>query len=327
MCVFGDCQMAGACHVQCSVPAIATPMPLKTKTKTKSVEPREAGRNGGGYSLGFVEFKPVGREREREEYAAADLHVGTTGVKLANPPCTLAFVYGTLKQGFSNHWLIEDAVSKGHARFIGVAKTKQRYPLVCGPFQVPFLLDMPARGLHVKGEVYAVGLLIPYVSLPSYILTLCLDLSSVAAFACVFQGLCTLVVSSQLSHVVHFSLQISHRLLICLFVAEWVWFVLYYVEDSNSFTFVDSIALVHQVDSSGLLIRFAPPCVFPGLYNVVARFENSSSIRLRILICVHFGHVCSTEPDCFLFLADLFGFLSVCLWLKILSIFIFYCHL
>lgn len=150
--------MAGACHVQCSVPAIATPMPLKTKTKTKSVEPREAGRNGGGYNLGFVEFKPtktVGREREE---CAADLHVGTTGVKLANPPCTLAFVYGTLKQGFSNHWLIEDAVSKGHARFIGVAKTKQRYPLVCGPFQVPFLLDMPARGLHVKGEVYAVGL-------------------------------------------------------------------------------------------------------------------------------------------------------------------------
>jgi hypothetical protein len=171
-------------------------MPLKTKTK--SVEPREAGRNGGGYNLGFVEFKPtktVGREREREEYAA-DLHVGTTGVKLANPPCTLAFVYGTLKQGFSNHWLIEDAVSKGHARFIGVAKTKQRYPLVCGPFQVPFLLDMPARGLHVKGEVYAVGLLIPYVSLTLYILTLCLDLRSVVAFACVFQGLCTLAVSS-----------------------------------------------------------------------------------------------------------------------------------
>jgi hypothetical protein len=32
---------------------------------------------------------------------------------LADPPCSLAFVYGTLKQGCSNHWLIE--VSAPHA--------------------------------------------------------------------------------------------------------------------------------------------------------------------------------------------------------------------
>lgn len=75
---------------------------------------------------------------------------------LANPPCSLAFVYGTLKQGFSNHWLIEDVVGEGHAHFIGVARTKQRYPLVCGPFQVPFLLHMPNSGVQVKGELYAV---------------------------------------------------------------------------------------------------------------------------------------------------------------------------
>lgn len=75
---------------------------------------------------------------------------------LSDPPCSLAFVYGTLKQGFSNHWLIEDVVGEGHAHFIGVAKTKQRYPLVCGPFQVPFLLHMPNSGLQVKGELYAV---------------------------------------------------------------------------------------------------------------------------------------------------------------------------
>jgi gamma-glutamylcyclotransferase (GGCT)/AIG2-like uncharacterized protein YtfP len=75
---------------------------------------------------------------------------------LASPPCSLAFVYGTLKHGFSNHWLIEDVVGSGHAHFLGVAKTKQRFPLVCGPFQVPFLLNMPNSGLQVEGELYAV---------------------------------------------------------------------------------------------------------------------------------------------------------------------------
>lgn len=81
---------------------------------------------------------------------------GLMAMHLANPPCSLAFVYGTLKQGFSNHWLMEDVVGEGHAHFVGVARTKQRYPLVCGPFQVPFLLHMPNSGLHVKGELYAV---------------------------------------------------------------------------------------------------------------------------------------------------------------------------
>lgn len=70
---------------------------------------------------------------------------------------SLAFVYGTLKQGFSNHWLMEDVMTKGHARFVGIASTKKRYPLVCGPFQVPFLLDMPACGCHVRGELYEVS--------------------------------------------------------------------------------------------------------------------------------------------------------------------------
>lgn len=81
---------------------------------------------------------------------------GANLMPLANPPCSLAFVYGTLKQGFSNHWLIEEVVGEGHAHFIGVAKSKQRFPLVCGPFQVPFLLHIPNSGLQVKGELYAV---------------------------------------------------------------------------------------------------------------------------------------------------------------------------
>ena len=81
---------------------------------------------------------------------------GLMAMHLANRPCSLAFVYGTLKQGFSNHWLMGDVVGEGHAHFVGVARTKQRYPLVCDPFQVPFLLHMPNSGLHVRGELYGV---------------------------------------------------------------------------------------------------------------------------------------------------------------------------
>ncbi len=39
-------------------------------------------------------------------------------LSLANSSSSLAFVYGTLKQGFSNHWLIEDMVGDGHAFLI-----------------------------------------------------------------------------------------------------------------------------------------------------------------------------------------------------------------
>ncbi|KAL2622062.1 hypothetical protein R1flu_002267 [Riccia fluitans] len=71
-------------------------------------------------------------------------------------PSTLAFVYGTLKRGFGNHWLMEEQMSKKHARLVGTAQTKLKYPLVCGPFQVPFLLRYPGEGEHVQGELYQV---------------------------------------------------------------------------------------------------------------------------------------------------------------------------
>jgi gamma-glutamylaminecyclotransferase len=69
---------------------------------------------------------------------------------------TYAFVYGTLKKGFSNYWLMEDVCSKGHARFLGFARTKEMFPMVCGPYQVPFLIDIPSSGHHVRGELYEV---------------------------------------------------------------------------------------------------------------------------------------------------------------------------
>ncbi|GJP50390.1 hypothetical protein CLOM_g9517 [Closterium sp. NIES-68] len=70
---------------------------------------------------------------------------------------SLAFVYGTLKKGFGNHWLMQKLMADGDAIKIGTARTLQNYPLVCGPFQVPFLLHLPGSGHRVLGEVYEVN--------------------------------------------------------------------------------------------------------------------------------------------------------------------------
>ncbi|KMZ66469.1 Gamma-glutamylaminecyclotransferase A [Zostera marina] len=68
----------------------------------------------------------------------------------------LIFSYGTLKQGFANHTLIQDLIHTGDASFVGMYKTMSPYPLVCGPYRVPFLLNFPDKGKQVYGELYAV---------------------------------------------------------------------------------------------------------------------------------------------------------------------------
>ena len=71
---------------------------------------------------------------------------------------TLIFTYGTLKRGFSNHTLMQDLMRTGDASFVATCQTAEKYPLVCGPYRVPFLLNMSGSGHRVKGEVYAVSL-------------------------------------------------------------------------------------------------------------------------------------------------------------------------
>ncbi|CAH8309849.1 unnamed protein product [Eruca vesicaria subsp. sativa] len=70
---------------------------------------------------------------------------------------TLVFTYGTLKRGFSNHVLMQDLIKSGDASFKGVYQTLDKYPLVCGPYRVPFLLNKPGTGHRVTGELYAVS--------------------------------------------------------------------------------------------------------------------------------------------------------------------------
>ncbi|KAL8196341.1 hypothetical protein R6Q57_025341 [Mikania cordata] len=71
---------------------------------------------------------------------------------------TLIFSYGTLKQGFSNHTLMQDLISLNDAVFLGNYITDLRLPLVRGPYGVPFLLNLPGTSRHrVRGELYSVS--------------------------------------------------------------------------------------------------------------------------------------------------------------------------
>lgn len=99
-------------------------------------------------------------EEEKSIKKTGNLPLDRNGYGVCAQKCAeekaMVFVYGTLKRGFGNHWLVEDLIAGGHAEFIGIGRTEVRYPLVCGPFQVPFLLYLDGFGEHVFGEVYAV---------------------------------------------------------------------------------------------------------------------------------------------------------------------------
>ncbi|CAN8260601.1 unnamed protein product [Cochlearia groenlandica] len=81
----------------------------------------------------------------------------TATTTTATTKTTLVFTYGTLKRGFSNHVLMQDLIRSCDASFKGVYQTQDKYPLVCGPYRVPFLLNKPGSGQRVTGELYAVS--------------------------------------------------------------------------------------------------------------------------------------------------------------------------
>ncbi|KAL7611038.1 putative gamma-glutamylcyclotransferase At3g02910 [Lactuca sativa] len=75
-----------------------------------------------------------------------------------NPKKTLIFCYGTLKQDFANHFLMQDLISHNDCDFIGAYVTNNNLPLVIGPYGVPFLLNLPGSSRHrVRGELYSVS--------------------------------------------------------------------------------------------------------------------------------------------------------------------------
>ncbi|XP_019177363.1 PREDICTED: putative gamma-glutamylcyclotransferase At3g02910 isoform X2 [Ipomoea nil] len=47
-------------------------------------------------------------------------------------------------------------IRSGDVTFRGEYTTVDAYPLVCGPYGIPYLINLPGSGVRVKGELYAV---------------------------------------------------------------------------------------------------------------------------------------------------------------------------
>ncbi|KAK0163387.1 hypothetical protein PV327_007072 [Microctonus hyperodae] len=75
---------------------------------------------------------------------------------LFKSPLHRVFLYGTLKRGEPNHEFICNKAN-GYAKFLGIGKTVDKYPLVIATrYNIPFLLHKPGTGNQVLGEVYDV---------------------------------------------------------------------------------------------------------------------------------------------------------------------------
>lgn len=58
----------------------------------------------------------------------------------------LVFLYGTLRQDKANHYRLLDPAN-GEARFLGLATTVEKYPLVIASrYNIPYLLAAPGHG-------------------------------------------------------------------------------------------------------------------------------------------------------------------------------------
>ena len=60
------------------------------------------------------------------------------------------FVYGTLKRGYGNHFLLQE----GGAEFVGAAATEWQFKMIAVGFPV---ITLSSAGHPVRGEIYAVN--------------------------------------------------------------------------------------------------------------------------------------------------------------------------
>ncbi|CAG2178968.1 unnamed protein product, partial [Oppiella nova] len=77
---------------------------------------------------------------------------------IIKPGRYLIFVYGTLKTGQPNHYVIKDP-DNGEADFVGYAETVDKWPLVIASlYNVPYLLHKPHFGKKITGEIWSVDI-------------------------------------------------------------------------------------------------------------------------------------------------------------------------
>ncbi|KAK9205182.1 hypothetical protein WN943_015449 [Citrus x changshan-huyou] len=88
---------------------------------------------------------------------SAQFCVQVKGYNESKQQTHLIFSYGTLKRGFPNHYLMQQLMDQNAAVFLGPYCTHESYPLVCGPYNIPYLINLPRSGNRVKGELYSVS--------------------------------------------------------------------------------------------------------------------------------------------------------------------------
>lgn len=68
----------------------------------------------------------------------------------------MMFMYSTLKHGGRDHWVLQNAIATGHAKYLVLATTKLRFPVVVGIYSATYMMNFPGsvRGDFVRGELY-----------------------------------------------------------------------------------------------------------------------------------------------------------------------------
>ncbi|CAG2165494.1 unnamed protein product [Oppiella nova] len=77
---------------------------------------------------------------------------------ITKPDRYLMFVYGTIKTGQPNHYILKDP-DNGEAEFICGAESIDKWPLVIGSkYNVPYLLHKRHFGKRIYGELWSVDI-------------------------------------------------------------------------------------------------------------------------------------------------------------------------